>query len=103
MLWRAWGGLLDSVRTGKNVAELAGFDSIFELMERTPKVADAFNAAMESYTRQAIPAVLAAYDFGGIQRLIDVGGGHGQLMCAILRAYPSLRGVIYDLPSCDAG
>src|SRR5258705_7820534 len=58
MLWRSWGGLLDSVLTGKNFAELAGFDSVFDLMERTPKVAQAFNAAMESFTRQAIPAGL---------------------------------------------
>jgi hypothetical protein len=102
MLWRSWGGLLDSIRTGKNLAELTGFDSIFDLMERSPKVAQAFNAAMDAINRHAIPTLLRAYDFSGFMQLIDVGGGHGELMCVILKAYPSMRGIIYDLPGCAA-
>ena len=44
-------------------------------------------------------AVLArAYDFGDIQRLVDVGGGHGGLLCAALARHPHLRGVVFDLP-----
>jgi hypothetical protein len=100
MLWRSWGGLLDSIRTGKNLAELTGFDSIFDLMERSPKVAQAFNAAMDAINRHATPALLQAYDFSGFAQMIDVGGGNGELMCAILKAHPSMRGTIYDLPCC---
>jgi hypothetical protein len=92
--------LADSIRTGKNLAELTGFDSIFDLMERSPKVAQAFNAAMDAMNRHAIPALLQAYDFSGFGQMIDVGGGHGELMCAILKAYPSMCGTIYDLPCC---
>ena len=58
---------------------------------------------MVALTRQVIPAVLAAYDFSSIARLIDVGGGYGELLCAILKACPSLRGAIFDLPRCAEG
>ena len=51
----------------------------------------------------AVPDVLSAYDFSGISTLMDVGGGLGELMCAILREYPSMRGVVFDLPHCAEG
>ncbi len=102
-LSRSWGGLLDSIRTGKTAAELAGFRDPFEAMNRNPAAVELFNDAMVTLTRQVIPAVLASYDFSGIRRLIDVGGGYGELLCAILKAYPSMRGAVLDLPRCAEG
>ncbi|MEX0853429.1 MAG: methyltransferase, partial [Bauldia sp.] len=75
MLWRSWGGLIDSVRTGQTEAELAGAGSRFEQLGRRPEAVRTFNEAMASMTQLAIPGVLAACDFSGIGRLIDVGGG----------------------------
>jgi hypothetical protein len=43
-------------------------------------------------------AILAAYDFSGITTLVDVGGGRGALLSAILAAYPGLRGILFDRP-----
>jgi len=48
-------------------------------------------------------AVADAYDFSGIRRLVDVGGGHGALMARILKANPALKGAVYDLPSVIEG
>jgi hypothetical protein len=48
-------------------------------------------------------AVIAAYDFSGRSRLVDVGGGHGRLIASILRANTELRGVLFDLPGVVAG
>jgi len=103
MLWLSWNGLFDSIRTGKNTAQLAGLDNAFELLAQNPNSIMTFNRAMAALTRQLTPAVLAAYDFSRIAKLIDVGGGHGQLLCAILRAYPSMRGAVFDLPRCADG
>jgi hypothetical protein len=103
MLTRSWEALLESVRTGKNAAELAGVDDTFELMGRNPEAVAVFNDAMVVLTRIVIPAVLAAYDFGGIRTLMDVGGGYGQLLVGILRAHPSMRGIVFDLERCAAG
>jgi hypothetical protein len=99
-LRRGWNGLLDSIRTGKTGAELAGVD-----LEKTwnAQGADLFNEAMVAITQFVAPVVASAYDFSGIGRLIDVGGGHGELLAVILNAYPALRGAIFDLPSCAEG
>ena len=43
-------------------------------------------------------AVLAGYDFSGIQKLVDVGGGQGQLLAAILKQYPTMQGILFDAP-----
>jgi hypothetical protein len=51
----------------------------------------AFNAAL-------IPAILGVYDFAPFARIVDVAGGHGSLLAAILRAAPGARGVLLDLP-----
>lgn len=104
MLVQSWGSLLDSIRTGKTMAELAGVnpDQMFEAMAKSGR-AELFNQAMVSFTGTVAPDVVAAYDFSGISRLIDVGGGHGHLLAVILRAHPSMHGAIYDLPQCAEG
>jgi len=104
LLVQSWTGLIESIRTGKTGAELAGLtgDKVFEQMAKSG-VADVFNQAMVAFTRNVASAVVAACDFSGISRLIDVGGGHGELIGAILGAHPSMRGAIFDLPQCAEG
>jgi len=95
-----WTELLESIRTGKTANELAGLgQERFEILAKTRDAA-LFNEAMVSITRMAVPDLLRAYDFSGISTLMDVGGGLGQLMCAVLKEYPSMRGIIFDLPHC---
>ena len=103
MLRASWGELIESIRTGKTAAELAGLgQERFEALAKT-KDAGLFNEAMVSITRMAVPAVLSAYDFSGISTLMDVGGGLGELMIAILSEYPSMRGIVFDLFHCAEG
>jgi hypothetical protein len=45
-----------------------------------------------------IAAVIESYDFSHFASIADVGGGHGHLLAAILRANPSVHGVLFDLP-----
>jgi ubiquinone/menaquinone biosynthesis C-methylase UbiE len=47
--------------------------------------------------------LLSAYDFSGIATLMDVGGGLGELLSAILKKNPSMRGIVFDLPHCADG
>ena len=49
------------------------------------------------------PPVVAAYNFSGIETLVDVGGGHGLLMASILNANPTMRGIVFDLPLVVTG
>jgi len=92
----AWGELLYSVETGKpGFTKAYGKDS-FAYMEEHPEVAAMFDAAMASFTKQIVAAVVAAYDFSGFGALMDVGGGNGELLAGILTANPKPRGVIFD-------
>jgi hypothetical protein len=43
-------------------------------------------------------AVVAAYDFRGIGKLVDVAGGHGLLLASILKANPDMRGILFEIP-----
>ncbi len=57
---------------------------------------------MTNSTAVAAEAIVEAYDFSGIKRLADVGGGHGLLLASILRAYPEMQGVLFDRPEVVA-
>jgi SAM-dependent methyltransferase len=103
ILRASWGEFIESIRTGKTAAQLAGLgEERFEALAKT-KDAGLFNDAMVAMTRMAVPAVLSAYNFSGISTLMDVGGGLGELMSAILREYPQMRGIVFDLPHCAEG
>jgi hypothetical protein len=71
---------------------------IFEYLPAHPDEAALFQGAMTMFSGSEAGAVTAAYDFSGIGALVDVGGSRGVLLAAILRANPSLRGVVFDLP-----
>jgi hypothetical protein len=100
MLSKSWSGMLESVMTGKTLAELQGVADSFELMGRTPGNVDKFNLAMTELTRLVTPDILRSYDFTGISHLMDVGGGSGELLGAIAQQNPKLRGTVFDLPRC---
>jgi SAM-dependent methyltransferase len=97
-LWPVWGNLLYSVRTGQSArALLTGTDG-FKHLERDPEAAAIFNQALVELTRLACAHIVRAYDFTGLRRIVDVGGGYGELLAAILKAQPAAFGVLFDLP-----
>jgi SAM-dependent methyltransferase len=101
--WEDWGNLLYSVETGKpSVEKLRGMP-FFEYVKTDSDLAEAFNNAMTAGSEFAIYAVLAAYDFSGYRKIIDVGGGHGRLLAMILEKAPRARGVLFDLPNVVDG
>jgi O-methyltransferase domain/Dimerisation domain len=98
-----WSHLTGAVRTGKAaVPELRG-KPIFEYLADEPELAEIFNEAMTSVSSFAIAPVVAAYDFTPYPTIVDVGGGHGRLLAAILTAAPAARGVLFDLPEVVVG
>jgi hypothetical protein len=101
--WRSWGELLHSVRTGESgMQHLYGMGS-FEYLAAHPQQAEIFNEAMAEITRQVARAVVRACDFSHFRTIVDIGGGNGTLIAAILGAEPKLRGIVFDLPSGNAG
>ena len=101
--YRAWDDLLGSVRSGEPAFDRVFGASYFEFLAKTPQADAVFNDAMTGWTTQVADAVASAYDFAGFDTVVDVGGGHGLLITTILRANPTLRGVLLDLPHVIAG
>jgi hypothetical protein len=99
---RAWGGLLHSVQTGQNAFQHAVGSDFATYFLGHPELARTFNSFMGSVTAEVTPAVVSAYDFGDLQTLVDVGGGIGTLLRAILRTYPTASGCVMDLPHVEA-
>ncbi len=96
--WRAWEGVLHSVRTGQPAFEHVFGMPHFRYFAEHPEAARIFDEAMTSRSSQENEAVVAGYDFADTQTVVDVGGGQGTLMASILQAYPKARGVLFDLP-----
>lgn len=99
----AWGHLLDGIRTGRTPFELAYELPVFDFFDRHPEAAETFHRAMFELTSQTHVAVAKAYDFSSLKTVVDVGGGHGTLLAAILKAHPTVRGVLFDLPKVVRG
>jgi hypothetical protein len=102
-LWRPLGELERSVRSGEPAFDRIFGQRFFDYLGAHPEDATVFNSAMTQGAAWTSPALLAAYDFSKFERLVDVGGGEGALLCAILEATPALRGVLFDLPQVVAG
>ncbi|HEY7801226.1 MAG TPA: methyltransferase [Dehalococcoidia bacterium] len=97
-LWRAWGGLLDSVRNGDNAFERIFGTDPWRYRAQHPEENDAFNRAMTGMSHTTAAAVIAAYDFTPYRCVVDVGGGHGAMLAQILQAAPESRGILFDQP-----
>jgi SAM-dependent methyltransferase len=101
--WRPWGELGYSVKTGTPAFDHVFNASIFEHFSRNPEVAAVFDAAMTSISAMEARATSDAYDFKGVEVLMDVAGGHGLLLATVLRHHKTMRGVLFDLPHVAAG
>jgi hypothetical protein len=101
--WRAYGHLSHALRTGEPGFVPAHGCRFWEYLASHPQEATSFNETMSRISTLRDAVLANAYDFGDIQRLVDVGGGHGALLCALLARHPHMQGVVFDLPSVVEG
>lgn len=101
--FETWAQLPYSIQNGKPAFPHKSGLPWFTWLEQNPAEGKIFNDAMTSLSAGAVAAVVSAYDFSGINKLVDVGGGHGLLLAAILSKYPYMKGVLYDDPSVITG
>ncbi|MDH6579481.1 methyltransferase [Kitasatospora sp. MAP5-34] len=95
-VWQAWGALEESVRTGKPAFNLVHGKGLFDHLGGDPELAGRFHAAMGAGSAVQLPAITRGFDFTGFGHVIDVGGGNGTHLAAILAANPALRGTVFD-------
>ena len=96
--WSAWGHLAHSVRTGENAFEaLQGVD-VWAYRQERPEYNANFNDNMTALSWYVGKSVASAYDFSNLKTVVDVGGGQGVLLDAVLNRHEHLNGVVFDLP-----
>ena len=101
--WQPWGHLLHSVRTGEHAFTRAHGMGLFEYLRENADLSAIFNATMTTSSSRLGSGIVKHYDFSGIRKIVDVGGGHGFTLATILAANPTMQGVLYDLPDVVAG
>jgi hypothetical protein len=84
--WEHWSSLLHAVRTGATAADEVRGTPIFDYLETRPEYAEVFNRAMTGVSSMAIESLGSTYDFSDRTLIVDVGGGHGALLGAVLRS-----------------
>jgi SAM-dependent methyltransferase len=97
--YRSWGSLLSSVETGAAAFDQVFGKPFFQYMRANPERWRIYDAAMTGVHDSETMPVLEAYDFTPLQTIVDVGGGNGMTLAAILRRHPSIRGILFDLPA----
>lgn len=100
---QAWSELLHSVRTGENAFHHAHRMGVWQYRSEHPEESVIFDRAMTALSSLVADAVLAAYDFGQFEVVMDVGGGQGALLAKILSRHPGQRGILFDQPQVVAG
>ena len=100
--FQTWAELPYSVKTGKPAFDKVHGMTSFDYFWSNQKAGKVFNDAMTSNSAFSSVAVVNSYDFSSLNKLVDVGGGHGFLLASVLARNPELKGVLYDTPATIA-
>lgn len=101
-VWAAWGNLAHSVRTGDNAFEALYGTDVWTHRQGLPEHNAIFNENMTALSSLVADAVATAYDFSGLSSVVDVGGGSGILLEAVLARHEHLTGTTFDQPHAVA-
>jgi ubiquinone/menaquinone biosynthesis C-methylase UbiE len=96
--YRSWGDLLYSIQTGKPAFDHLYGKPVFDWLSEHPEQAKIFDAAMTGFHGPETQAMIDAYDYAGVKTLVDIGGGNGTVLAAVLKKYSAMQGILYDLP-----
>ena len=101
--WQLWSSLDHSIRTGENARRHVFGTDGWTYRQQHPDLGTEFDLAMSSIANLVIATLLPIFDFGRFSTIVDVGGGNGSLLAAILARYPAMCGVLFDQPHVVAG
>ena len=101
--YNVWGNMLHSARTGGTAWKATYGEEVFDWIAKNPEASELFNGCMSELSAGVAPAIVAGYDFSGIETLADIAGGHGFLLSQILNANPNIKGILFDMEHVIAG
>lgn len=99
--WNLWGRLEASLRSGNPVADRSGdpfFSNPDVLRDFFPNLA----RAMEQTSREESELLAACIELPENSRVLDLGGGVGNFLIALAKRFPTLHGVVLELPPVAA-
>ena len=96
--WVPYARIRHSVMTGEPAFDQVYGTSVYQYLSGHPDQASLFGAAAAGFHAQAIAQIADAHDFSCYGTVVDVGGGTGTLLAAILRRHPAVHGVLFDRP-----
>jgi C-methyltransferase len=94
--WELWGELDSSVRDGRTAYERRFHTDFFSWFRERSDAAEVFDKAMRSFSSLVDDALVAACRLGQSRTVVDIGGGTGALLAALLRANPTVHGTLFD-------
>jgi predicted O-methyltransferase YrrM len=97
-VWQSWGAMMHSVKTGEaSFGHLHGAN-VWEWRSKRRDETELFDAAMSELSGAAGKAIASGYDFSVFNVIVDVGGGQGALLAAVLAQHKNAKGILFDLP-----
>lgn len=98
VFFASFGELEHSLRTGSPSIELAAPQGLWPYLQDHPVEREVFGQAMTAKAAGDTEAVISAYDFSAFNKIADIGGGRGHLLCAVLDKAVTAEGILLDLP-----
>ena len=95
--YRIYGNIMHSLATGQPAADYTLGMPVFQYFEKDQAYSQVFNDAMTAMSAPVAGAALEVYDFSSIGLLVDVAGGHGEVLMSILSANPGVKGILADI------
>src|SRR5215475_2763224 len=97
-----WMHLDDALAGDRTAFEALKGKPFFSWLGENPDEARRFDRMMLEVHGPETPAIVDAYDFSEFNHVVDVGGGNGSLLSAVLAAYPKLRVTLFDMAEAIA-
>ncbi|MDP9860915.1 MULTISPECIES: methyltransferase [Streptosporangium] len=100
--WYGMGTVAQTVRTGRS-AFIERHGPLYGYLKDNPEAGRLFDDYMVARAQPFAEAVAARYDFSGVRTLVDVAGGKGHILAAVLKANSDIQGVLFDLEQVIPG
>ncbi|MFI5152254.1 MAG: methyltransferase [Chitinophagales bacterium] len=98
VFYKAYDELLYSVQTGDGGFKKAFDVPVFEYLSNHPEDGRTFDRMMTDIHGGETEPMVNTYDFSAFTTIVDVGGGNGEVISAVLNKNPGAKGILFDLP-----
>ncbi|MFD9904607.1 methyltransferase [Streptomyces sp. NPDC059063] len=96
-VYRAYGALSEAVRTGERAFDIEYGMPLWDYLDTVEDTGNAFRKGMGAVTWSEQLPLPRTYSFAGVDTVVDVGGGTGSMLAAVLHEHPGMKGVLVEI------